>query len=122
MYPGDPGPLGAECAGRVTAVGEGVTKFKPGDEVIALAAGSHDGYVLADAALVVHRPAALPIEDAMTMPVPYVTALYALEHLGKIRPGERVLIHSGAGGVGIAAIRVAQRAGAKIFATAGKRG
>ena len=119
MYPGDPGPLGAECAGRVTAVGEGVTKFKPGDEVIALAAGSHDGYVLADAALVVHRPAALPIEDAMTMPVPYVTALYALEHLGKIRPGERVLIDSGAGGVGIAAIRVAQRAGAKIFATAG---
>ena len=55
----------------------------------------------------------------MTLPVPYLTALYALDHLGHIRAGERVLIHSGAGGVGLAAIRVAQRAGAKVFATAG---
>jgi malonyl CoA-acyl carrier protein transacylase len=119
MYPGDPGPLGAECAGRIAAVGKDVTEFAPGDEVIAIAPGAHDGYVVAEAALVARRPAELPIEDAMTLPVPYSTAMYALEHVGHIRAGERVLIHSGAGGVGLAAIHVARRMGAEVFATAG---
>ena len=119
MYPGDPGPLGAECAGRVVATGPEVTEFAPGDNVVAIAPGCHDGYVLADAQLVARRPAQLSPETAMTLPVPYLTAIYALEYLGRIGTDDRVLIHSGAGGVGLAAIQVAQRAGAEIFATAG---
>ena len=119
MYPGDPGPLGAECAGRIVAVGPGVREFAVGDSVVAVAPGCHNGYVLADARLVAHRPAGLTPEVAMTLPVPYLTAIYALEHLGHIRAGDSVLIHSGAGGVGFAAIQIAQRAGAEVFATAG---
>jgi NADPH:quinone reductase-like Zn-dependent oxidoreductase/SAM-dependent methyltransferase len=119
MYPGDPGPLGAECAGRVAAVGAEVAGFAPGDAVIALAPGAHDGYVLADAALVARQPQNLSIEEAITLPVPFVTAIYTLEHLAEIKRGERVLIHSAAGGVGLAAVHIASRAGAEIFATAG---
>ncbi len=119
MYPGDPGPLGAECTGRIVAVGPGVREFAVGDSVVAVAPGCHDGYVVADARLVAHRPAGLTPEVAITLPVPYLTAIYALEHLGRISRGDSVLIHSAAGGVGLAAIQIAQRAGAEIFATAG---
>jgi acyl transferase domain-containing protein len=119
MYPGDPGPLGSECVGVVAAVGPGVNDLQPGDAVVALGPGAHDGYMVADSSLVAHRPAALDPEQAATMPVPFITALYTLEHLAKIRRGDRVLIHAAAGGVGLAALQVAKRAGAEIFATAG---
>jgi acyl transferase domain-containing protein/NADPH:quinone reductase-like Zn-dependent oxidoreductase/nucleoside-diphosphate-sugar epimerase/acyl carrier protein len=119
LYPGDPGPLGAECAGTVVACGEGVTRCSVGDQVLAVAAGSLDGYVLADARLVVRRPSSLSVHEAMTIPVPFLTAAFTLEHLAKMREGQRVLIHAGAGGVGLAAIQLANRAGAEVFATAG---
>ena len=59
------------------------------------------------------------MEEAATVPMTFITAQYALHHLGHMRSGDRVLIHAGAGGVGMAAIQLAQQAGAEIFATAG---
>lgn len=119
MYPGDPGPLGGECAGTVVTVGPEVTGIQPGDPVIALAGGSFSTYAIADAALVVPKPSRLSFEEAATIAIPFITAYYTLIHLGGLSAGERVLIHAAAGGVGIAAVQLAQRAGAEIFATAG---
>ena len=119
MYPGDAGPQGGECYGRVASIGEGVDGFAIGDEVLALASGSHDGYVLADARLVAAKPRGLSAEDALSLPISFITAAYTLEHLAGMRSGQRVLIHAGAGGVGMAAIQLALRAGAEVFATAG---
>jgi acyl transferase domain-containing protein/acyl carrier protein len=119
LYPGDPGPLGGECAGVVVSIGEGVSDFKLGDPVVAVGGGCHDGYVATDARLVAKRPESMTAEDAATLPSCLVTAVFTLDYLAKIRKGQRVLIHAGAGGVGLAAIQVAQRAGAEIFATAG---
>lgn len=113
------GQLGAECAGVITALGEGVTGFVVGDPVMAIGAGSFSSHVLVESAFTAHIPANLSIEQAATQLVPFITAAYALNHLGKMRSGEKVLIHAGAGGVGLAAIQLAQHAGAEIFATAG---
>ena len=119
MYPGDPGPLGGECAGRIAAVGAGVTDLRVGDEVIAVAGGSFSSYLTTPADLVVRKPARLSFEEAATIAIPFVTATFTLHHLGHMQAGDRVLIHAAAGGVGLAAVQLAQRAGADIFATAG---
>ncbi len=111
--------LGDECAGRVTALGPGVTGLSVGDEVMAMARGSFAGTVIADANTVFRKPDGLSLEEAATMPVAFLTAYYALHHLGRLRAGETVLVHAGAGGVGMAAIQIAQRAGAIVFASAG---
>jgi NADPH:quinone reductase-like Zn-dependent oxidoreductase/SAM-dependent methyltransferase/acyl carrier protein len=119
LYPGDPGPLGGECTGRVERVGPGVSNVKVGDVVVAVAPGSHDGYVLADALLTAPRPAWMSAEESATIPISYLTASYTLETLARMKAGDRVLIHAATGGVGLAAVRLAQRAGAEIYATAG---
>jgi acyl transferase domain-containing protein/predicted O-methyltransferase YrrM len=119
MYPGDPGPLGSECAGTVTAVGAGVGDLRPGQDVIAIAPGSFATHVVAPADLVVGKPAALTFEEAAALPIAYVTAAHALLDVGRMRAGERVLVHAAAGGVGLAAVRLAQRHGLEVFATAG---
>jgi NADPH:quinone reductase-like Zn-dependent oxidoreductase/NAD(P)-dependent dehydrogenase (short-subunit alcohol dehydrogenase family)/acyl carrier protein len=119
MYPGDAGPLGSECAGTVVAVGAGVEDLAVGTEVVAIAAGCLGTHVTTGAALVVAKPPALAPEQAASLPVAYVTAAYALSTVGAMRPGDRVLIHAGAGGVGLAAVRVAQHCGAEVLATAG---
>jgi NADPH:quinone reductase-like Zn-dependent oxidoreductase/SAM-dependent methyltransferase/acyl carrier protein len=111
--------LGDECAGRIVAVGEGVEDLQVGDEVIAVAPSSLGSYVTTLAALVMRKPAHMTFEEGATMPIVFLTAYYALHHLARLRAGERVLIHSAAGGVGLAAVQIAQRAGAEIFATAG---
>jgi acyl transferase domain-containing protein/acyl carrier protein len=119
-YPGGPEPLGGECAGRVTALGGGVQGFAVGDEVVVgLARGAFRRFAIADARFVARKPAWLDVADAVTLPITFLTAVYGLDHLAALRAGERVLIHAGAGGVGLAAIQLAQRAGAEIFATAG---
>jgi len=118
MYPGPTPPLGGECAGTVVRVGAAVESVKPGDEVVALAVDSFSTYVTTPAAFVVPRPAALTPEEAASIPVAFLTAEYALK-LGRLAPGDRVLIHAAAGGVGSAAVQLARRAGATIFATAG---
>ncbi|EYF00133.1 Malonyl CoA-acyl carrier protein transacylase [Chondromyces apiculatus DSM 436] len=116
--PGGPVALGLECAGTVSAVGEGVA-LHVGDAVIAVARSSFGTHVLAHAPLVVPKPEGLSFEEAASLPIAFMTAQYALAHLGHLARGERVLIHAGAGGVGLAAIQIAQRLGAEVFATAG---
>ena len=69
LYPGDPGPLGGECAGEVTAVGAGVEHVKPGDQVVALAPASFASYALTLAEFVAPKPAALSFEEAATIPI-----------------------------------------------------
>ncbi|HYX18244.1 MAG TPA: SDR family NAD(P)-dependent oxidoreductase [Nostoc sp.] len=111
--------LGIECAGIITAIGSGVEEFKIGDEVIACAPHSFSTHTTTDARAVVHKPTYISFEEAATIPTTFLTAYYALHYLARINQGERVLIHAGAGGVGLAAIQIAQRVGAEIFATAG---
>ena len=110
--------FGGECAGEIVAVGQGVTGFKVGDPVIALASGSFSEYVTVVATSVAPKPKQLSFEEAASIPVNFLTAYYALHHVAKISSGEKVLIHSGAGGTGMAAIQIAQLAGAEVFATA----
>lgn len=115
------GPLvpGVECAGRISAVGEGVEGLAVGDEILAFARGAISRYALTDARLVAPKPAELSFEQAAGVAAVFVTAVYALDHLGRLRRGERVLLHTASGGVGLAAIQIARARGAEIFATAG---
>ncbi|MEI2583261.1 SDR family NAD(P)-dependent oxidoreductase [Scytonema sp. PRP1] len=110
--------LGLECAGTIVSVGSDVEGFEIGDEVIAFSFASLSAYTTTNAKLVVHKPKHLSLEQAATVPLAFVTAYYALHYLGKISKGERVLIHAASGGVGLAAIQIAQLAGAEVFATA----
>ena len=116
---GDPGLLGGECAGTIVALGDGVIDLQLGDEVIALVSGCFGSFVTAPALLVAPKPARLSCATAATIAIPFITAHFTLNYLGRLRAGERVLIHAAAGGVGLAAVQLAQRAGAEIFATAG---
>ncbi len=121
-YPGYPhgvGPLGIECAGRIAAIGEGVTGSRVGEPVFAIAIDSLASHVVVDARLVRPVPRGLTAEQAAAIPIAFATAHYALVHLGRLQRGERVLIHAAAGGVGLAAIQVARHLGAEVFATAG---
>ncbi|OYX87432.1 MAG: hypothetical protein B7Y71_01665, partial [Xanthobacter sp. 35-67-6] len=112
-------PYGLECAGVIAAIGPGVEGLSVNMPVMAgLTVGSLAGRVRVPAAFVVPKPEDLSFRDAATLPLAFLTAHYALDHLAQIKPGDRVLIHAAAGGVGQAAIQVAQRAGAEVFATA----
>jgi acyl transferase domain-containing protein len=111
--------LGNECSGTIVALGEGVDGFEVGDEVIAIAPSSFASFVIAEPELVIPKPRTLSFEEAASIPIAFVTAGYALRHLGRLSRGERILIHAAAGGVGLAAVQMAQRVGAEIFATAG---
>ncbi len=119
VYPGGPIPFGAECSGTISAVGSGVTEMKPGDEVIAVANASFASFTTADVRAVVPKPAAYSFGQAATIPIAFLTAYYSLHYLARLSRGERILIHAAAGGVGLAAVQLAQHAGAEIFATAG---
>ena len=119
LYPGDPGPLGGECAGEIAAVGTGVERLRPGDPVIALAPASFANYAVTLAEFVTPKPEHLSDEEAATIPICFLTVHHALCRLGQMQPGERVLIHAASGGVGLAAIQLARQVGVEIFATAG---
>lgn len=115
----DPEPLGAECCGRVVAVGKGVSGIRPGDEVVAVTAGGFATFAHAHAALTAPVPRDLLSTEAAGLPIAYLTAEYSLRVLAELEQGDRVLIHAAAGGVGLAAVHVARQAGAEILATAG---
>jgi NADPH:quinone reductase-like Zn-dependent oxidoreductase len=123
MYPGDPGAPGGDCAGIVIAVGSPVTGSVPslavGQPVFGLAAGSLGSHVLASGQTLVPLPASLSFEAAASMPTVFVTVDAALHQSAAMQPGERVLVHAAAGGVGLAAVQVIQAAGATAVATAG---
>ena len=112
--------LGVDFAGVVTAVGAGVTGHKVGDRVGAIAdTAAWSTFVTCDARLAAPLPDSLTTEQAAAVSTAYATAWYSLHNLARIKPGDRVLIHSATGGVGQAAIAIARHAGAEIFATAG---
>jgi len=118
VYPGDATVLGIECSGEVVAVGEKVEGYAAGDQVVAVAAGSFADYVTVRAEHIAHKPANLNHAEAATIPSVFLTTHYCLNHIAKMSAGQRVLIHTASGGVGQAAIQLAQQAGAEIFATA----
>jgi acyl transferase domain-containing protein len=113
--------FGYECAGRIVAVGENVTGYNIGDEVMALGASCFSRFIVSPALAVAPKPQHLNAEEAATIPVAFITAYYTLMKLGKLRRDHRVLIHAATGGVGLAAVKIAQWVGANIFATAGNQ-
>jgi acyl transferase domain-containing protein/acyl carrier protein len=122
LYPQEEGApfwLGDECSGVISRVGRNVKDFKPGDEVLTIAAGAFSSFVNVKAANIVRKPKHLSFEEAATVPIVFLTTHYALNHIGRLAKGEKVLIHAAAGGVGMAAIQLAKLAGAEIFGTAG---
>ncbi|KMS76608.1 hypothetical protein ACM01_04375 [Streptomyces viridochromogenes] len=116
--PGEQGP-GIECAGIVTAVGEGVHVLAVGDRVCTAARGSLASHTVAPAAAVVRIPDGLGFAEAATLPVAFLTVHYALHDLARLTAGETVLVHGAAGGVGLAALQYARLVGATVIATAG---
>ena len=113
----DSGLLGREMCGRVVEAGADVTGVSVGDRVVGLAFGTFAPEVVTRGELVAPAPDRMPAAALATVPVAFSTAALAFDLAG-LKAGERVLIHAGAGGVGLAAIQLAHAAGAEVFATA----
>ncbi|MFF7690230.1 SDR family NAD(P)-dependent oxidoreductase [Streptomyces syringium] len=111
--------LGLECAGVVSAVGPQVTGLLPGDRVFALAPRAMASHVVAPSSLVGRIPDDMSFAEAATLPVAVLTVHHALGHLGRMTEGETLLVHSAAGGVGLAALDFARSRGIEVIATAG---
>jgi NADPH:quinone reductase-like Zn-dependent oxidoreductase/short-subunit dehydrogenase/acyl carrier protein len=111
--------LGMEAAGVITRIGEKVTGFKAGDRVFCFAPACFAEHTLTSQRSVKPVPAGLSFAEAATIPAVFLTVYYALAKLARLAPGERVLIHGAAGGVGLATIQFAHHVGAKVYATAG---
>ncbi|WP_312632084.1 SDR family NAD(P)-dependent oxidoreductase [Streptomyces noursei] len=110
---------GLECAGIVTAVGEGAGDLTVGDRVCAAVPDSLASHTVAPAPAVVKIPDGLGFAEAATLPVAFLTVHYALHDLARLTAGETVLVHGAAGGVGLAAVQYARLVGATVIATAG---
>ncbi len=113
----DEGLLGGEFCGRVLEIGSGVSTTSVGDLVVGLAFGTFASEVITQAEMVARAPEGIPVTALATIPTAFTSAQLSYD-LSGLRAGERVLIHAGAGGVGLAAIQLAQAAGAEVFATA----
>ncbi len=114
-YPFTPGD---EAAGVVEAVGSAVTRFQVGDAVVCLTPACHAEVVTCPQDRVYPKPSSLSFEEACSLPMVALTMLHAFRK-ADVQPGERVLIQTAAGGIGLVAVQLAQHAGAEIFATAG---
>ena len=120
---------GSDLAGVVTEVGPSVTLFKPGDEVYGMKdgyvaktyRGTYAEYVVVPEKSLAVKPTNLSYEEAATVPATGLTAWQAMVNQGRLKPGQRVLIHAGAGGVGVMAIQIAKAFGAYVAATASAR-
>jgi NADPH:quinone reductase-like Zn-dependent oxidoreductase len=112
--------LGVDIAGRVEAVGSGVTRFRPGDEVYANLLdhgyGGFAEYVSVPVAVVSLKPASLSFEEAAAVPMAAVTALQGLGHHGDLQPAQQVLINGASGGVGSFAVQIAKAYRAEVTA------
>ena len=113
--------LGCECAGEVTRVGAAVRHLQPGDRVAGFAAAAFATHVTVAADQVAKLPAGISYQAGATIPVAFLTAYYSLVTQARLKRGEWVLIHGGAGGVGMAAIQIALARKARIIATAGSQ-
>lgn len=116
--------LGADIAGVVEAVGSGVTRFRPGDAVFGVAAGSAGGfaeYACAYEKNLVLKPDGVTFEAAAAVPVAALTALQGLRDKGRIQPGQRLLVNGASGGVGSFAIQIARAFGAQVTAVCSPR-
>ncbi|KAI3002617.1 hypothetical protein CBS147346_5843 [Aspergillus niger] len=113
--------LGIECSGTVARVGAKVDSLKPGDRVSAMTHGAYSTYARCPATSAAVIPDSMTFETAASIPVTYSTAYYGLVELANMEAGESILIHAAAGGVGQAAIQLAQLIGAEIYATVGSK-
>ncbi len=122
LYPGeapDARIFGDEIGGVVLEVGAGVEHVAPGDAVFGLAGFGLATQTLARGGDVRRIPSGLSFEEAATLPVVFMTAWHALNNVARMRKGESILVHAGAGGVGMAAIQIAHHLGVEVIATAG---
>ncbi|MBZ4320425.1 type I polyketide synthase [Streptomyces huiliensis] len=110
---------GLECAGVVAAVGPDVTDFSVGDRVAGMGRGCLGSHALCRADGLLRVPADMSFAEAATLPVVLATVHHSLVRLAGLRAGETLLVHGGAGGVGLAALRLARHLGARVIATAG---
>ncbi|EFL20211.1 type I polyketide synthase, partial [Streptomyces sp. C] len=117
MYP-DKIVLGSEASGVVTETGPGVTHLAPGDRVMGMVPHAFGEVAVADARMLAPMPGGWSFEQAASVPAVFLTAYYALVDLAGLTAGERVLVHSAAGGVGMAAVQLARHLGAEVFGTA----
>jgi len=111
--------LGLEFSGVVSRVGRAVRDYAPGDAVMGFGSSCFASHVVTRADAIAAMPEGWSFASAATVPTVFFTVYYALRQLADLQPGERVLIHGAAGGVGIAAIQLARHLGVEIFATAG---
>jgi NADPH2:quinone reductase len=120
-----PAILGCDGAGVVEAIGDEVRRFRPGEAVyfyhggIGGKPGNYADYTVIDERFVVHKPSRLSFVEAAAAPLVLITAWESLHDRMQIRPGQPVLIHAGAGGVGHVAIQLAKSAGARVCTTVG---
>ncbi|MFD9460101.1 SDR family NAD(P)-dependent oxidoreductase [Streptomyces sp. NPDC060027] len=110
--------IGGEGAGVIQATGPGVTGLKPGDRVMGLMPRAFGTEAVTDHRWLVPMPRDWSFEQAASVPSAFLTAHFALHDAAGLRPGQRVLVHAAAGGVGTAAVRIARHLGAEVFATA----
>ncbi|MEL5961103.1 SDR family NAD(P)-dependent oxidoreductase, partial [Streptomyces sp. CLV115] len=120
MYPGDDARIGGEGAGVVVEVGTEVTSVAPGDRVMGLfPSGGLGPLGVTDHRWAARIPLGMTFNEAAVVPVVFLTAYYGLVDLARLRAGERLLVHSAAGGVGMAAHQIARHLGADVYGTAG---
>ncbi|MGW4496990.1 SDR family NAD(P)-dependent oxidoreductase, partial [Streptomyces sp. NPDC004376] len=117
MYPGET-VLGSEGAGVVLEVGPGVSTLSPGDRVMGIFPHAFSSIAVADHRTLAHIPEGWTFAQASAVPITFLTAYYGLVDLAGLRAGESVLIHAAAGGVGMAAVQIAQHLGAEVYGTA----
>lgn len=111
--------MGLEAAGTVTRVGAGVSLARPGERVMFMTDGAFASSLVIDERAVRPVPEGWTCEEAATVPIVGLTVIYALKVLAQLRAGETLLVHGGAGGIGLAAIQYAKAVGARVIATAG---
>jgi acyl transferase domain-containing protein/NADPH:quinone reductase-like Zn-dependent oxidoreductase len=119
LYPGSGGEVGGECAGIVIEAGTNAGAVAVGDRVFGYVPGGLATEVVAPGRMLVPVPPEMSAETAASLPIAFLTALYGLRHIAQLEKGQSILIHAAAGGVGLAAVCLARRQGAEVFATAG---
>jgi NADPH2:quinone reductase len=118
--PGAPATLGLEVSGWIEAVGEGVTRWKGGEAVVALiGGGGYAEYAVAHEGAVLSAPAGLPLTDAAGLPETVFTVWNNVFDIGRLQPDETILVHGGASGIGTTALQMIKAYGATAYATAG---